>query len=203
MLLIIDNYDSFVFNLARYFERLGKKTMIIRRDEVTMKDIRHLNPKAIIISPGPCSPKEADISVEVVRVFSGKIPILGVCLGHQCIGSAFGGIITRAKNPMHGRATEIRHQGKSLFKNLPMPLKAGRYHSLIVQPTLAMNSHLITEALSPDGEIMALSHVAHPTYGVQFHPESILTEYGYEILKNFFALEEAFHANMAKRGTGG
>ncbi|MFT8737144.1 MAG: aminodeoxychorismate/anthranilate synthase component II [Zymomonas mobilis] len=199
MLLMIDNYDSFVVNLARYCERLGREVRLFRHDKITLDDIEQMAPKAIILSPGPCSPEEAGISLEVLRQFSGQIPILGVCLGHQCIGTAFGGVIARARYPLHGHAVEISHVGERLFKDIPDPFKAARYNSLIIQKTEEMEKHLTIDAVSPEGEIMALSHKSHPTYGIQFHPESILTEYGNSILANFFDLEEAFYARMAKR----
>ncbi|WP_261374214.1 anthranilate synthase component II [Zymomonas mobilis] len=199
MLLMIDNYDSFVVNLARYCERLGRKVSLFRHDKITLEEIEVMSPKAIILSPGPCSPEEAGISLDVLRQFSGKIPILGVCLGHQAIGVAFGGVIARAGYPLHGRAVEISHVGKRLFKDIPNPFKAARYNSLIIQKTEEMKQHLTVDALSPEGEIMALSHKSHPTYGIQFHPESVLTEYGDALLSRFFDLEEAFYADMAER----
>jgi para-aminobenzoate synthetase component II len=180
MILIIDNYDSFVFNVARYFEELGQKTKVVRNDEVTSSDLRA---KAIVISPGPCTPREAGASLQILQDYSGKLPILGICLGHQVIGEVFGGTVTRAKRPMHGDSSEIIHDGKNLFKNLPQRFSAGRYHSLIVEDVV--NTTLTVTARSDDGEIMGLQHKTHPTFGVQFHPESILTEHGYELLRNF------------------
>lgn len=199
MLLMIDNYDSFVVNLARYCERLGRKASLFRHDKITLDDIAAMSPRGIILSPGPCSPEEAGISLDVLRRFSGKIPILGVCLGHQSIGVAFGGRMARAKYPLHGHAVEISHVGKRLFKDIPNPFKAARYNSLIIQKTEEMEKHLTVDAWSPEGEIMALSHKSHPTYGIQFHPESVLTEYGERILARFFDLEGAFYADMAER----
>ena len=188
MLLIIDNYDSFVFNLVRYCEELGQETRTVRNDRITLEDITALNPQAILISPGPCSPVQAGISLDLIRRFSGHIPILGVCLGHQCVGAAFGARVERARVPMHGRTSLVTHSGEALFSGLPQPLQVGRYHSLIVAPHEAADSPLRIDARSPEGEIMALSHVDHPTYGVQFHPESILSDYGHDLLANFFAI---------------
>jgi para-aminobenzoate synthetase component II len=180
MILIVDNYDSFVFNVARYFEELGQQTKVVRNDEVTPADLKA---KAIIISPGPCTPQEAGASSHIVRKYSGQIPILGICLGHQVIGEVFGGKVTRAKKPMHGDSSDISHTGKGLFKNIPQRFSAGRYHSLIVEKI--ENTMLEITARSDDGEIMGLQHKHHPTFGVQFHPESILTEHGYDLLRNF------------------
>ncbi len=188
MLLIIDNYDSFVFNLVRYCEELGQETRTVRNDRMTLEDIVSLNPQAILISPGPCSPTEAGISLDLIRRFSGRVPILGVCLGHQCVGAAFGARVERAQVPMHGRTSLISHTGKALFAGLPQPLQVGRYHSLVVAPPERADCPLRIDARSPEGEVMALSHVDHPTYGVQFHPESILSDHGQDLLANFFAI---------------
>lgn len=192
-LLILDNYDSFVFNIMRYCEELGASTQVKRNDALTLKDVRALNFDAIIISPGPCGPDEAGLSVPLIKSFSGQIPILGVCLGHQCIGAAFGGSIIRAKTPMHGRASPILHEGKGVFAKLPIPFHAGRYHSLIVE--LHDDHDLEITARAPDGEIMGLSHRTHPTHGVQFHPESVLTTHGYELIGNFLSLAKEFNDN--------
>jgi anthranilate synthase component 2/para-aminobenzoate synthetase component 2 len=180
MILIIDNYDSFVFNIARYFEELGHHTEVVRNDEVS---VGYFDPKAIVISPGPCTPHEAGASMQIVRDYSGKLPVLGICLGHQVIGEVFGGVVKRARRPMHGDSSEIEHDGTGLFENLPQRFSAGRYHSLIVENV--ENTLLNVTARSDDGEIMGLKHRDHPTYGVQFHPESILTEHGYDLLRNF------------------
>lgn len=188
MLLIVDNYDSFVFNLVRYCEELGQETRTVRNDRMTLEDIVSLNPQAILISPGPCSPTEAGISLDLIRRFSGRVPILGVCLGHQCVGAAFGVRVERAQVPMHGRTSLISHTGKALFAGLPQPLQVGRYHSLVVAPPERADCPLRIDARSPEGEVMALSHVDHPTYGVQFHPESILSDHGHDLLANFFAI---------------
>jgi anthranilate synthase component 2/para-aminobenzoate synthetase component 2 len=180
MILIIDNYDSFVHNIARYFVELGETVRVVRNDEVEAK---HLEAKAIVISPGPCTPNEAGVSLDVIRDYSGKLPILGVCLGHQAIGQVFGGKVVRARQPMHGDYSAITHDNSGVFQGLPQGFNVGRYHSLIVENVEA--SPLRVTARSEDGAIMGLTHIEHPTFGVQFHPESILTEYGYDMLRNF------------------
>ena len=185
MVLIIDNYDSFVFNVARYVAELGHVPQVVRNDAITMPEIRAMAPSAIIISPGPASPDEAGVSLDIVRALSGKAPILGICLGHQCIGQVFGGVIARASEPMHGRSSAIRHDGTGLFAGLQQPLTVGRYHSLIVQETPEMRQHLTVTARTETGEIMALAHKRYPTYGVQFHPESILSEHGHMVIGAF------------------
>ena len=182
MILLIDNYDSFVHNIARYFRELGAAVNIVRNDEVPTR----IHAKAIVISPGPCTPDDAGASMDVIRQFSGKIPLLGICLGHQAIGQVFGGKVVRALQPMHGEASAISHDGTGVFMGLPQGFGAGRYHSLIVEDVA--QSPLKITARSADGEIMGLSHIDHLTFGVQFHPESILTEHGYDILKNFLRL---------------
>lgn len=186
MILILDNYDSFVYNLARYVGELDYTYLVKRNDDVSLVDIEKLNPTHIIISPGPCTPDEAGISLATVQTFGNKIPILGVCLGHQAIGQVYGGQVTRAKNPMHGKATDIYHDGTGIFSNLPSPLRTGRYHSLIIDPQLP--AELKITARCADGEIMALQHQTHPVYGVQFHPESVLTQHGHQLLKNFLTI---------------
>ncbi len=180
MILIVDNYDSFVFNIARYFEELGEKTRVIRNNEVSGVDLKT---KAIVISPGPCGPREAGQSMQIVRDYSGKIPILGICLGHQVIGEVFGGVVKRARQPMHGDSSEITHSATGIFENIPQRFAAGRYHSLIVDQV--EHTMLNVTARSSEGEIMGLQHRIHATFGVQFHPESILTEHGYDMLRNF------------------
>jgi para-aminobenzoate synthetase component 2 len=192
MILVIDNYDSFVHNVARYFAVLGAACEVVRNDALTIAEIEALRPEAIVLSPGPCTPDEAGISRAIVRDLSGHVPILGVCLGHQCIGAVFGGRIARAARPMHGLTSDVRHEATGLFAGLPSPLPVGRYHSLIVEPTEAMDRLLSVDARSEEGEIMALSHRSHPTWGVQFHPESVLTPSGLALFGNFLALARAF-----------
>ncbi|WP_271574834.1 anthranilate synthase component II [Bradyrhizobium sp. CCBAU 11361] len=194
MILIIDNYDSFVFNIARYFRALGEETQVVRNDAMSFTDLLALQARAIVISPGPCTPMEAGISTAVVRELSGRIPILGICLGHQCIGSVFGGRVVRARCPMHGRASHITHDGRGLFKQVPSPLSVGRYHSLAVELEESDAQHLVVTARSNEGEIMALAHRHQPTYGLQFHPESVLTQQGHVLLMNFLRLAESFRA---------
>lgn len=194
MILIIDNYDSFVFNIARYFRKLGAGSEVVRNDAVSCTDIVALKPHAIVISPGPGTPTEAGISTAVVRELSGRVPVLGICLGHQCIGSAFGGRVARARRPMHGRSSHIAHNGRGLFKDLPSPLWVGRYHSLAVELDESDAPDLMVTARSDEGEIMALAHRNQPTYGVQFHPESVLTQQGHALLKNFLRLAKTFQA---------
>lgn len=192
MILVIDNYDSFVHNVARYFATLGAATEVARNDALSIADIRRLRPDAIVLSPGPRTPAEAGISCAVLDALSGTVPILGVCLGHQCLGTVFGGRVARARKPMHGLPSDITHHGARLFAGLPNPLPVGRYHSLIVEPTEALEAVLTVDARSREGEIMALSHKRHPTYGVQFHPESVLTPSGRALFGNFLALAKAF-----------
>lgn len=200
MIVIIDNYDSFVFNIARYFRKLGQATEVRRNDVVGVSDIIDLKPRAVVISPGPCSPTEAGISTTVVSELSGRIPILGICLGHQCIGSIFGGRVARARRPMHGRSSHVTHDGQGLFEGLPSPLPVGRYHSLIVELDGSSAPDLTVTARSKEGEIMALAHRGHATYGVQFHPESILTQQGHVLLENFVRLAATYLSlNGARR----
>lgn len=189
MILIVDNYDSFVFNVARYVEELGREVRVVRNDAIMVEEAAALAPEAIVLSPGPCAPAQAGVSLPLVRALSGKIPILGICLGHQAIGEAFGGHVVRAKRPLHGRASRIAHDDGGLFQGLPQPLTVGRYHSLIVTFDDGYDGPLRITARSEEGEAMALEHAAHPTYGVQFHPESILTEHGHALLGAF--LDEA------------
>lgn len=184
MILLIDNYDSFVYNLARYVRELGETPLVRRHDAVSLDEVVALAPSHIIISPGPCSPKEAGISTELVRQVGATIPILGVCLGHQCIGAAYGGEIVRAGAPMHGKVSRIHHTGAGLFAGLPSPFSATRYHSLVIAPA-SVPPWLRVTATSEDGEIMAVQHTEHPVHGVQFHPESVLTEHGYRLLDHF------------------
>lgn len=185
MLLLVDNYDSFVQNLARYFRNLGQETLVVRNDALTIDVIENqIRPAAIVISPGPCTPAEAGCSLEVIHHFAGRIPILGVCLGHQAIGAAFGANVIRAPRAVHGQSSVIMHQGERLFAGLKQPLTVGRYHSLIVEEA-SLPEELIVTARTGDGVIMAIAHRDFPLFGVQFHPESILTEQGYWLLANF------------------
>ncbi|MBP9199265.1 MAG: aminodeoxychorismate/anthranilate synthase component II [Gemmatimonadales bacterium] len=184
MILLLDNYDSFVYNLARYVAELGEAPVVRRNDALTLDEVAALGPTHIIISPGPCSPTEAGISVEGIRRFGPTIPVLGVCLGHQAIGAAYGAEIVRAGRPMHGKTSPIRHDGTSVFTGLPSPLVATRYHSLVIAPA-SLPPELRVTATADDGEIMAVVHRTHPVVGVQFHPESVLTEYGYRMLDWF------------------
>jgi len=187
MLLVIDNYDSFTYNLVQYFGELGAEMEIHRNDQITVDEIREKAPERICISPGPCTPSEAGISCEVIEQLGGTVPLLGVCLGHQCIGQVFGGDVVRAERLMHGKTSPILHGGKSVFKNLPNPFEATRYHSLIVKRETLPDCLEIT-AETAEGEIMGLQHKELPIHGVQFHPESILTEEGKALVKNFLEL---------------
>jgi anthranilate synthase component 2 len=184
MLLMIDNYDSFTYNLVQYFGELGEEVKVFRNDEITLDEIAALNPARIVVSPGPCSPVEAGISVAAIREFSGRIPLLGVCLGHQSIGAAFGGRIVRARELMHGKTSPVHHAGQGVFHGLPNPLTVTRYHSLAIERASLPDCLEIT-AWTDDGEIMGVRHKTLAVEGVQFHPESILTECGHELLKNF------------------
>ena len=184
MILLIDNYDSFVYNLARYVHQLGFAYQVVRNDAMTLKDIEQLNPSHIILSPGPCTPNEAGITLDVIQHFANKIPILGICLGHQAIGQAFGGTVVRADIPMHGKASAIYHDGRGIFQNIETPFKAGRYHSLVLSDS-TLPDRLRVTARTSDGVIMAVQHIEYPIVGLQFHPESVLTEHGYSLLVNF------------------
>ncbi|MCB1101832.1 MAG: aminodeoxychorismate/anthranilate synthase component II [Verrucomicrobia bacterium] len=187
MMLVIDNYDSFTYNLVQYLGELGVEQKIYRNDKITLEAIEDLAPSSILISPGPCSPHEAGISCAVLRTFAGRVPIFGVCLGHQCIGEVFGGKVVRADRLMHGKTSPILHQGASVLKGLPSPFDAIRYHSLLVErPSLP--ACLDVTAETAEGEIMGLAHRSLPVHGVQFHPESILTQHGKQILQNFLDL---------------
>ncbi len=185
--LLIDNYDSFVFNLSRYLEELGVGTEVVRNDAITITEIRTLAPCAIVLSPGPCTPQESGISVEVVRQFYQSIPILGVCLGHQAIAAAFGGKIEKAAEPVHGRASVIHHDALNLFDGCDSPMTVARYHSLIVEEE-SLPTELQITSRTEDRVLMSFQHRKHPVYGVQFHPESILTHSGHQILTNFLKL---------------
>jgi anthranilate synthase/aminodeoxychorismate synthase-like glutamine amidotransferase len=187
MIVLIDNYDSFVYNLARYLQELGQPTHVVRNDRATLADLRALRPEAIILSPGPCTPAEAGISIDVVRSLGDELPMLGVCLGHQVLAAATGGRIIRASEPVHGRTSYMHHDGERLFAGLPNPLRATRYHSLIVDEATLPAEWRVT-ARTADGLIMAIEHRERPLFGVQFHPESILTTGGHSLLKNFLTL---------------
>ncbi len=187
MLLIIDNYDSFTYNLVQYFGELGAEMKIIRNDAMNVAEIRALQPSRICISPGPCTPNEAGVSCAVIEAFGPHIPILGVCLGHQSIGQVYGGDVIRAERLMHGKTSPIHHNGTSVFKGVPSPFEATRYHSLIVKRETLPECLEIT-AWTAENEIMGLRHKQHPVHGVQFHPESILTQEGMHLLKNFLSL---------------
>ncbi len=185
MILVIDNYDSFVYNLARHFDRLGVAVQVARNDAATAADFEDLQPQAVVLSPGPCTPDEAGASLELVRRLYQRVPILGVCLGHQTIAQALGGRVVRAEVPWHGRSSEIVHRKSGLFTGVPSPLMVGRYHSLVVDPD-TLPPEIDATAWTTDGKtLMALAHREYPVFGLQFHPESILTQYGYNLLKNF------------------
>ena len=189
MLLMIDNYDSFTYNLVQYFGELGQEVRVVRNDALTVAEIAALKPQRIVISPGPCTPNEAGVSLEVLEKLSGAVPILGVCLGHQSLGQAFGGEVVRARTIMHGKTSPIRHKGVGVFAGLPDPFEATRYHSLVVRrDTLPDCLEVTAWTENPDGsvdEIMGLRHKTLPVEGVQFHPESILTQHGHDLLRNF------------------
>ncbi|MAW27959.1 MAG: anthranilate/aminodeoxychorismate synthase component II [Gammaproteobacteria bacterium] len=188
MILMIDNYDSFTYNLVQYLRELGQEILVHRNDQITVSEIRQLSPEAIVVSPGPCTPNEAGVSLETVATLQGQIPILGVCLGHQSIGQSFGGEIIRARQVMHGKLSSIYHNGEGLFGTLPNPFTATRYHSLIIDKSSLPDCLEITAWTEQNGEfdeIMGIRHRTKNIHGVQFHPESILTEYGHELLDNF------------------
>ena len=188
MLLMIDNYDSFTYNIVQYFGILGEEVVVKRNDEVTLDGIAELQPDRLVISPGPCTPTEAGISVAAIQEFAGKLPILGVCLGHQSIAAAFGGEIVRADHIMHGKTSEVEHDGRELFNEVANPFTATRYHSLVIAKKTLPNCLEVTASACDDQEIMAIRHRELPIWGIQFHPESILTEAGMVILKNFLTL---------------
>ena len=186
-IVMIDNYDSFTYNLVQYLGEMGQELIVVRNDQVTIEQVKDLKPERIVISPGPGSPKDAGISCDVIRAFAGRTPILGVCLGHQCIGTVYGGQVVRNYRLMHGKTSMIRHDGKGIFKDLPNPFEATRYHSLVVKRETCPSALRVT-ARTAEGEIMGLQHKTLPVYGVQFHPESILTTAGKPLLKNFLTL---------------
>jgi anthranilate synthase component 2 len=188
MLLVIDNYDSFTFNLVQYLGELGAELKVVRNDELTTQEIAELNPEGIVISPGPCTPNEAGVCVDVIQELGPTIPILGVCLGHQSIGAAYGGDVVRAKRLMHGKTSPIRHSGVGIFEGLPSPLTVARYHSLVIDPdTMPAELEIIATTDEPgyEDEVQAVKHRTHPVWGVQFHPESIASEHGMALLRNF------------------
>jgi len=184
MILMIDNYDSFTYNLVQYVGELGEELQVHRNDKITLEEIERLAPDYLMISPGPCTPNEAGISMDAIRHFAEKIPIMGVCLGHQSIGQVFGGKVIRAERLMHGKTSEVLHDGKTIFQGIPSPFTAARYHSLIVEEA-SIPSVLEVTARTAEGEIMAVRHREYPIEGVQFHPESIITQHGKQLLKNF------------------
>jgi anthranilate synthase/aminodeoxychorismate synthase-like glutamine amidotransferase len=202
MILLVDNYDSFVYNLARYVCELGGDAIVCRNDEVTLQDIETLAPTHIILSPGPCSPVEAGICTDVVRHFGQTTPILGVCLGHQCIGAAYGADIVRASRPMHGRTSLVVHDGSSVFEGLPSPLRVTRYHSLVIAHASVPPAVRVTASAADDGEIMAIEHREHPVVGVQFHPESAASECGYAILSRFLRGKDSRPDELPKGADG-
>jgi len=187
MLLMIDNYDSFVYNLVQYFGELKQKVIVFRNDAITIEKIKQLNPSHIVISPGPGRPEDAGISCEVIKKFTGDIPILGVCLGHQCIGYVYGGKIVKAEKLMHGKTSNIYHKRTGIYKGLPSPFIATRYHSLIIKKG-SLPQEIVVDAWTEEGEIMGIRHKKHKLFGVQFHPEAVLTEYGKSLLKNFLSI---------------
>ena len=193
MILMIDNYDSFTYNIVQYLGELAANVKVVRNDMLSIKDIEHMEPEKIVISPGPCTPNEAGISVETINHFHTKLPILGICLGHQSIGAAFGGNIIKAKKIMHGKTSQIHHHQTYIFKDIPTPYIATRYHSLVIEEkTIPDCLEIIAETKSEDhsdNEIMAIRHKDYHTYGVQFHPESIMSEYGHQILQNFLEIK--------------
>jgi anthranilate synthase/aminodeoxychorismate synthase-like glutamine amidotransferase len=188
MVLVIDNYDSFTYNLVQYLGELGVNLQVHRNDQITLDRIRELNPERILISPGPCSPRESGLSNEIIRTFGPKLPVFGVCLGHQCIGHTFGADVIINYRMMHGKTSPIRHNGKDLFRGMPNPFSATRYHSLVIQRDTMPDCLEIT-AETDEGEVMGVRHKQHPIWGVQFHPESILTEEGRTIVKNFLSVD--------------
>ncbi len=188
MLLMIDNYDSFTYNLVQYFGELGEEVVVRRNDEIDLDEVERLAPAHIVISPGPCTPNEAGISVPLIKRFAGRVPILGVCLGHQSIGQAFGGPIVHAKQLMHGKTSAIHHSDRGVFRGLPNPFTATRYHSLVIERETLPDCLEVT-AWTEDGEIMGVRHKTLPVEGVQFHPESILTEHGHDLLRNFLEIK--------------
>ncbi len=200
MILVIDNYDSFAYNLARYIELAGCAVKVMRNDQITLEEIRRMAPQAIVISPGPCTPAQAGISRALIEELGASVPILGVCLGHQAIGEAYGGRTVRALFPMHGKSSRIAHSCAGIFSGIETDFEVGRYHSLIME--LPKNSPLEITAQSRDGDIMAVQHKTHPVYGVQFHPESILTKHGHLMIKNFIMMAECYMRSSTMQAYG-
>ncbi len=192
MILMIDNYDSFTYNLVHYLAELGEEVVVYRNDKIELEDIGKMDPDMMVISPGPCTPKEAGISVDAIKEFAGRMPILGVCLGHQSVAYAYGGDIVRADRLLHGKTSQIYHDGKGIYKNIPDPFEATRYHSLLVKKETLPNCFEIT-AWTDENEIMGLRHKEHMIEAVQFHPESILTKHGKDLLKNFITLAKKYN----------
>jgi anthranilate synthase/aminodeoxychorismate synthase-like glutamine amidotransferase len=191
MIFVLDNYDSFTYNLVQYLGEMGQEVVVRRNDQVTIRDIEEMHPERILISPGPCTPEDAGISIQLIQHFAGKVPLFGVCLGHQAMGSAFGGDVIRAHQLMHGKTSMVEHDGRTIFKDLPSPLQATRYHSLIVKDeTLPKELEISAETRDASGNriIMGLRHKRYPVEGVQFHPESVLTAHGKDIVRNFLSL---------------
>ena len=203
MILLVDNYDSFVHNLARYVRELGHEAVVRRNDAITPDEVEALAPSHIILSPGPCSPREAGVSIELVRRFGPSTPVLGVCLGHQCIGAAYGGEIVRAARPVHGRTSAVHHDGTSVFAGLPSPLRVARYHSLVIQRASMPDELRVLATSVDDGEVMAVAHREHPVVGVQFHPESAASQHGYAMLDRFLRGEASRAGDLPSRADGG
>lgn len=184
MILMIDHYDSFTFNIVQYLKQMGKNVRVRRHDQITPGEIRRESPEAIFLSPGPCTPRETGVTIDVIQEFYSSVPLMGICLGHQCIGTAFGGEVVRAERIMHGKVSPVEHDGKTIFTGMPQPFAAGRYHSLLVRPE-SLPSCLEISARTAEGEIMGLRHKDYPVEGIQFHPESVLTPQGKRIIRNF------------------
>jgi anthranilate synthase component 2 len=198
MLLVVDNYDSFTWNLVHYLGELGAKPVVVRNDKITADEALARAPEAIVLSPGPCTPNEAGICLELIPKANGAVPIFGVCLGHQAIGQAYGGRVVRAPHLMHGKVSEILHEGDGVFHGINGPFRATRYHSLTISPE-SMPGDLVTTAHTRDGVVMGVRHRTHPVHGVQFHPESIASEHGHRILRNFLEIARAFNARAGRR----
>ncbi len=194
MILVIDNYDSFVYNLVQYVGELGEESYVVRNDRITLEEAEHLAPSHIVLSPGPCTPNEAGVTLDIVRRFAGRrVPILGVCLGHQAIGQAFGARVVKAPRLMHGKTSLVEHDGQGIHHGIPNPFQATRYHSLVLDPESIPDVLRVT-AWTKEGDVMAVAHRDYPVVGVQYHPESIVTEYGHDILRNFLAIGLSPHA---------